>query len=92
MLKIVLAIACTGSVIATCAVADEFPSKPVSLIKLSAALQEALQDPEVKSKLAASGAETVATDRAQPEALRAHLKSEIDKWVPIIKRAGVQAE
>jgi putative tricarboxylic transport membrane protein len=32
MLKIVLAIACTGSVIATCAVADEFPSKPVSLM------------------------------------------------------------
>jgi putative tricarboxylic transport membrane protein len=65
--------------------------KPV-IDKLSAALQEALQDPEVKSKLAALGAETVATDRAQPEALRAHLKSEIDKWGPIIKKAGVQAE
>jgi len=24
--------------------------------------------------------------------LRAHLKSEIDKWVPIIKKAGVQAQ
>jgi tripartite-type tricarboxylate transporter receptor subunit TctC len=65
--------------------------KPV-IDKLSAALQEALKDPEVKSRLANSGAETVATDRAQPEALRAHLKSEIDKWVPIIKKAGVQAD
>ena len=32
MLKIFLAIACTGSVIATCAAADEFPAKPVSLM------------------------------------------------------------
>jgi tripartite-type tricarboxylate transporter receptor subunit TctC len=65
--------------------------KPV-IDKLSMALQEALKDPEVKSRLAASGAETVATERATPEALRAHLKSEIDRWVPIIKKAGVQAE
>lgn len=60
--------------------------------KLSVALQEALKDPEVKSRLAASGAETVSTERARPDALRAHLKSEIDKWVPIIKKAGVSAE
>ncbi|HKA81251.1 MAG TPA: tripartite tricarboxylate transporter substrate-binding protein [Xanthobacteraceae bacterium] len=65
--------------------------KPV-IDKLAAALQEALKDPDVKSRLAASGAETVATERATPEALRAHLKSEIDRWVPIIKKAGVQAE
>jgi len=65
--------------------------KPV-IDRLSRALQEALKDPEVKSRLAASGAETVVTERATPEALRAHLKSEIDRWVPIIKKAGVQAE
>jgi tripartite-type tricarboxylate transporter receptor subunit TctC len=65
--------------------------KPV-IDKLSAALQEALKDPEVKSRLAASGAETVSTERARPEALRAHLKAEIDRWVPIIRKSGVQAE
>lgn len=65
--------------------------KPV-IDKLAAALQEALKDPEVKSRLAASGAETVAPERAQPDALRAHLKAEIDKWGPIIKKAGVYAE
>jgi len=65
--------------------------KPV-IDKLSAALKEALQDPEVKSRLAASGAETVSPDRATPEALRAHLKSEIDKWVPLIQKAGIYAE
>ena len=60
--------------------------------KLSAALKVALQDPDVKSRLAASGADTVSPDRATPEALRAHLKAEIDKWVPLIHKAGVYAE
>ena len=60
--------------------------------KLAAALREALKDPEVKNRLAGAGAETVAAERATPEALRAHLKAEIDKWVPIIRNAGVRAE
>jgi tripartite-type tricarboxylate transporter receptor subunit TctC len=57
--------------------------------KLSAALQKSLDDPDVKDRLARSGA---APERARPDVLRAHLKSEIDKWVPIIKKAGVQAQ
>jgi tripartite-type tricarboxylate transporter receptor subunit TctC len=65
--------------------------KPV-IDKLSAALQEALQDPEVKGRFAAAGAETVSPERARPEALRAHLAAEIAKWVPLIKKAGVYAE
>ncbi|HEY6383137.1 MAG TPA: tripartite tricarboxylate transporter substrate-binding protein [Pseudolabrys sp.] len=60
--------------------------------KLSAALQKSLDDPDVKDRLARSGAETVAPERARPDVLRAYLKSEIDKWVPIIKKAGVQAQ
>jgi tripartite-type tricarboxylate transporter receptor subunit TctC len=31
-------------------------------------------------------------EMAAPEALRVHLKSEIDKWAPIIKKAGVYAD
>ena len=65
--------------------------KPV-IDKLSAALQQALLDPEVKSRLASAGADTVSQERARPEALRAHLKSEIDKWVPLIRKAGVTAD
>jgi tripartite-type tricarboxylate transporter receptor subunit TctC len=65
--------------------------KPV-IDRLSGALQKALQDPEVKERLAQSGAETVAPERARPEVLRAHLISEIDKWVPIIKNAGVLSQ
>ena len=65
--------------------------KPV-IDKLSAALQQALLDPEVKSRLASAGADTVSPERARPDALRAHLKAEIDKWVPLIRQAGVTAD
>jgi tripartite-type tricarboxylate transporter receptor subunit TctC len=65
--------------------------KPI-IDKLSAALQRALQDPEVKERLEQSGAETVPAERARPEPLRAHLKAEIEKWVPLIKKAGVYAQ
>ena len=65
--------------------------KPV-IDKLSAALQQALLDPEVKSRLASAGAETVSPERARPDALRAHLKAEIDKWAPLIRKAGVTVD
>jgi tripartite-type tricarboxylate transporter receptor subunit TctC len=65
--------------------------KPV-LDKLEAALQTALKDPNVKTRMADLGAEPVSADRATPAALRTLLKSEIDKWGPIIKKAGVYGE
>jgi tripartite-type tricarboxylate transporter receptor subunit TctC len=65
--------------------------KPV-IDKLAGALQQALHDPLVKTRFAELGTEPVADDRARPEALRAHLKAEIDKWAPIIKKAGVYAD
>jgi tripartite-type tricarboxylate transporter receptor subunit TctC len=60
--------------------------------KLSKALQEALKDPNLKQRFADLGSEPVAQNLATPDALRAHLKSEIDKWGPIIKKAGVFAD
>ena len=65
--------------------------KPV-VDKLTAALQEALQDATVKQRFADLGAEPVAADRATPQALRTHLQAEIDKWGPIIKKAGAYAD
>lgn len=65
--------------------------KPI-IDKLSKALQEALKDPNLKQRYAELGAEAVAQDRATPEALGAHLKAEIEKWGPIIKKAGVYAD
>jgi tripartite-type tricarboxylate transporter receptor subunit TctC len=60
--------------------------------KLTKALQTALKDPSIIAKFAELGTEPVAQDRATPAALRAHLKSEIEKWGPIIKKAGVYAD
>ncbi len=65
--------------------------KPI-VDQLSKALQEALKDATLKQRFGDLGSEAVAQDRATPDALRAHLKSEIDKWGPIIKKAGVFAD
>jgi len=60
--------------------------------KLVAALQEALRDPVVKTRFNDLGTDPIAQDKATPAALRAHLKAEIDKWTPLIKKAGVYAD
>jgi tripartite-type tricarboxylate transporter receptor subunit TctC len=65
--------------------------KPV-LDKLVAALQETVKDDSVKKKFADLGATTFPPEKATPAALHAHLKSEIDKWAPLIKKAGVYAD
>jgi len=65
--------------------------KPV-VDRLSKALQAALKDDNVKQRLAELGTEPVAQERATPDALRKQLKSEIDKWAPVIKKAGVYAD
>jgi tripartite-type tricarboxylate transporter receptor subunit TctC len=65
--------------------------KPV-IDKLTKALQEAIRDTTVKKRFADLGAEPVAEKSATPEALRAQLKAEIDKWGPVIKKAGVYAD
>ncbi len=65
--------------------------KPIidSLVK---ALHEALKDATVKQRFAELGVEPVSEKRATPEALRAHLKAEVDRWAPIIKKAGIYAD
>jgi len=65
--------------------------KPV-IDKLSKALQDALKDSTVKQRFADLGTEPVALNRATPAALRAHLAAEINRWTPIIKKAGVYAD
>jgi len=65
--------------------------KPV-IDKLVTALQESLKDPSVKARFAELSAEAVPTAQATPDALRAHLKAEIDKWGPLIRKAGVYAD
>ena len=65
--------------------------KPI-IDTLASALQTALKDPNVKQRFADLGTEPVAEKRATPEALRTHVKSEIERWSPIIAKAGVYAD
>ena len=65
--------------------------KPV-IDKIAKALQDALKDRTVKQRFAELGAEPVSEKAATPDALRAQLKAEIDKWAPIIKKAGAYAD
>jgi tripartite-type tricarboxylate transporter receptor subunit TctC len=65
--------------------------KPVS-DKLVSALQETVKDAGVQKRFAELGATTYPPDKATPAALQQHLKAEIDKWTPLIKKAGVYAD
>jgi len=59
---------------------------------LVAALQTAVQSPSLRARLADVGAEPVPVAKATPESLRALLRSEVDKWTPIIRKTGVYAD
>ncbi|HJV74747.1 MAG TPA: tripartite tricarboxylate transporter substrate binding protein BugD [Noviherbaspirillum sp.] len=59
---------------------------------LSGALRVALKDATVKQRFAELGTEPVPEAKATPDAHRAFLKAEIEKWSPIIKKAGVYAD
>ena len=60
--------------------------------KLVAALQAGIQDPAFVQRMNELGGQVVAKNKATPEALRAQLRAEIDRWTPIIRKAGVYAE
>ena len=65
--------------------------KPV-LDTLVSTMQAALQDPDLIKNLAQLGTEPVSQKDATPAALQSLLKSEIAKWGPVIKKAGVYAD
>jgi tripartite-type tricarboxylate transporter receptor subunit TctC len=65
--------------------------KPV-IDKLASSLQAALKDSTVNARLAELATDPVPPEKAQPAALAAQLKSEMDKFGPIIKKAGVYAD
>jgi tripartite-type tricarboxylate transporter receptor subunit TctC len=60
--------------------------------KLSKTLQEALRDPELVKRFSEINTDPVAQEEATPEALKAKLISEIDRWAPIIQAAGQFAD
>ena len=60
--------------------------------KLTAALQAALKDPAVVKRFADLGAFIVAPDKQTPDGLQQHVKAEIAKWGPVIRKAGQYAD
>ena len=63
-----------------------------ALDKLNTALRSALKDPEVAARYAELGAQIVPESKQTPAALQSWLKAEIDKWTPLIRKAGVYAD
>jgi tripartite-type tricarboxylate transporter receptor subunit TctC len=60
--------------------------------RLNAAVVSALGDPAVRARLSDLGQEVPPPEQLTPQALGAHHKAEIEKWLPVIKAAGIKAE
>ena len=60
--------------------------------KLVAAAQAALADPALQKRFADLGAVMYPKAQQNPEAVAVKLKSEIEQWSPVIKKAGVYAD
>ena len=59
---------------------------------LNAAMVQALAEPAVRARFAELGLDVASREQQTPEGLAAFQKAEIDKWWPIIKEAGIQAQ
>ena len=65
--------------------------KPI-IDKMNGAVRAALKDPDVMRRMADLGAEIAPDSKLSPEGLQTWLKSEIDKWGPVIKAGGTFAD
>lgn len=62
-----------------------------ALDKLQAALQAGLKDKAFQDRMAGLGANLL-PDRANPEALAAHVNQQVPQWAELFKKAGVQPQ
>jgi tripartite-type tricarboxylate transporter receptor subunit TctC len=65
--------------------------KPVQ-DRLVQALQASLEDPDLVAHFKKNGGQMATKQQASPAGLQALVKSEVEKWGSILKRAGVQPE
>jgi tripartite-type tricarboxylate transporter receptor subunit TctC len=63
-----------------------------AVAKLNSAVQAALADPAVHSRLAGLGQDIFPREQQTPTVLAAYHKAEIAKWWPIIKNANIKVE
>jgi tripartite-type tricarboxylate transporter receptor subunit TctC len=62
------------------------------IARINSAGRAALADEPIKKRLLDLGLEISSADAQTPDALRDWVSKEIDKWVPIIKKAGVTVQ
>jgi tripartite-type tricarboxylate transporter receptor subunit TctC len=63
---------------------------PAAIVtKVNGAIETAMQDPAIAKRLAEIGADIPPPEQRSPQALRQLVNSEVDKWVPLIKEAGI---
>ena len=62
------------------------------IARLNAAMVEALADPALQKRFMELGLDVAARAQQTPEGLAAFQKTEIEKWWPIIKAAGIGAQ
>ena len=60
--------------------------------RLNVALRAALKDQDMVNRMKDLGADVVPESKQSPEGLQTWLKSEIDKWGPVIKASGTFAD
>jgi tripartite-type tricarboxylate transporter receptor subunit TctC len=60
--------------------------------KLHTATVEALADPAVRTRLVELGFEVFPRDQQNPEAFAARIRTDADKWWPIIRASGIRAQ
>ena len=62
--------------------------KPI-IARINSAVQKMMQDAAIAKRLAEIGADIPAPDQRSPQALGRLVNAEVDKWVPLIKSAGI---
>jgi tripartite-type tricarboxylate transporter receptor subunit TctC len=60
--------------------------------RINGAVAKAMDNPEIEKRFAEIGADLPPPDQRSAEALQQLVKAEVDKWVPLIKEAGVVGE
>ena len=62
------------------------------IARVNAAALSAMEDPGVKERIATLGMNLPPREIKTPQDFGAFHKSEVEKWYPIVKAAGVKAE